>query len=63
MYVLYMRMYVLSFTSNVKGYEALDVDTNIYGYLDWMDRHWAASKQQGLRFPIICAYLAKTLQP
>ena len=34
MYVLHMRMYVLSFTSNVKGYEALDVDTNAYGYLD-----------------------------
>ena len=34
MYVLHMRMYVLSFTSNVKGYEALDVDTNVYGYLD-----------------------------
>lgn len=34
MHVLYMRMYVLSFTSNVKGYEALDVDTNVYGYLD-----------------------------
>ena len=58
---MHMRMYALNFTRNVKGYEALAVDTNVYDYLDLMDRNWAASKQQRPRTPIISPYLAKML--